>query len=291
MAAPSPALVPHTVSSFRPPRFGLGGSQLGESPGPDGDAAAVATVDAAYQAGIRFFDTSPAYGDSERRLGTALQRRPRGEFIVSTKVVGDDARTSLQQSAERLGVAVDLVLTEDDAAYPALDELRRDGVIKAIGATAGDWQQLDRLVRDVDLDCVLLAGQYSLLDQSAAPLLDRCLARGVSVIVSGVLTPQVLQVEKSSDPTAIKARRISAVCERYGVSLPQAALAFPSRHSAVTSVLIAASSPAEIRAAAALVRRPVPAQLWRGFRPLAFAILKAGFRALRIPGRVASYPV
>ena len=62
---------------------------------------------------------------------------------------------------------------------------------------------------------------------------------------------------------AILARRISAVCERYGVSLPQAALAFPSRHSAVTSVLIAASSPAEIRADAALVRQPVPEQLWR----------------------------
>ena len=172
----------------------------------------------------------------------------------------------MRASSERLGLAVDLVFAEDEAAYPALDELRRDGVIKAIGAAAGDWRQLDRLVRDVELDCVLLAGQYSLLDQSAAPLLDRCLARGVSVIVSGVLTPQVLQVEKSSDPTAIQARRISAVCERYGVSLPQAALAFPSRHSAVTSVLIAASSPAEIRADAALVRQPVPAAVLAGCR-------------------------
>lgn len=263
MAAPSHALAPHAVGGFRPPRFGLGGSHLGEPVGPDGDAAAVATVDAAYQAGIRFFDTSPAYGDSERRLGTALQRRPRGEFLISTKVVGPDARQSIQTSSEHFGLAIDLVLAEDESAYPALDELRRDGVIKAIGAVSANWQQLDRLVRDVELDCVLLAGQYSLLDRSAAPLLDRCLARGVCVIVAGVLTPQVLQAEKSSDPMAIQARRISAVCERYGVSLPQAALAFPSRHSAVTTVLIAASSPAEIRADAALVRQPVPAQLWR----------------------------
>jgi len=263
MVAPSHALASRSVGGFRPPRFGLGGSHLGESPGPDGDATAVATVDAAYQAGIRFFDTSPAYGDSERRLGTALQRRPRGEFLVSTKVVDEDARASVRASSERLGLSIDLVLAEDEAAYPALDKLRRDGVIKAIGAVSGDWQELDRLVRTVELDCVLLAGQYSLLDRSAAPLLDRCLARGVSVIVSGVLTPQVLQAEKSSDPAAIQAGRISAVCERYGVSLPQAALAFPSRHSAVTSVLIAASTPAEIRADAALVRQPVPAQLWR----------------------------
>jgi D-threo-aldose 1-dehydrogenase len=85
----------------------------------------------------------------------------------------------------------------------------------------------------------------------------------VSVIVSGILTPQVLQIEQSSDPATIRARRISAVCERYGVSLPQAALAFPTRHAAVTSVLIAAASPAEIRADAAIVRQAVPLTLWR----------------------------
>jgi D-threo-aldose 1-dehydrogenase len=212
---------------------------------------------------MRFFDTSPAYGDSERRLGTALQRRPRGEFLISTKVpAGADPEASVGASRERLGLAVDLVFAADEAAYPVLDRLRREGAIKAVGAVSAEWRELDQLVRDVELDCVLLTAQYSLLDLSATPLLDRCLARGVSVIVSGVLTPQVLQAEKSSDPSAVRARRISAVCERYGVSLPQAALAFPSRHSAVTSVLIAASSPAEIRADAALVRRPVPERLW-----------------------------
>jgi D-threo-aldose 1-dehydrogenase len=256
MAAPSRALAPRSVIRFRPPRFGLGGSQLGESPSPDGAAAALATVDAAYQAGIRFFDTSPAYGDSERRLGTALQRRPRDEFLISTRVIGDDARESLRASTDRLGFSVDLVFAEDETTYAALDELRQEGVIEAIGATSEDWRLLDQLVRDVALDCVLLAGQYSLLDRSAAPLLDRCLALGVSVIVSGVLTPQVLRAE------TIQARRIAAVCERYGVSLPQAALAFPSRHAAVTSVLIAAATSAEIRADAALVRKPVPDRFW-----------------------------
>jgi D-threo-aldose 1-dehydrogenase len=266
MAAPSHALAPLAAGKFRPPRFGLGASRLGESPGPDGDARAIATVDAAYQAGIRFFDTSPTYGVADERLGRALQRRPRGEFLVSARVADEDAGESIRASVDRLGLAVDLAFAEGPAtesAYPALDELRRDGVIKAIGVASGDWQLLDRIVRDVELDAVLLAGQYSLLDQSARPLLDRCLARGVSVIVSGILTPQVLQTEQSSDPATIRARRISAVCERYGVSLPQAALAFPTRHTAVTSVLIAAASPAEIRADAALVRQPVPANLWR----------------------------
>ncbi|TDO69472.1 D-threo-aldose 1-dehydrogenase [Kribbella sp. VKM Ac-2571] len=262
MAAPSQVLAPRSAGRFRPPRFGLGGSHLGAPEADPGNETAaeraVATIDAAYQAGIRFFDTSPAYGDSERRLGTALQRRPRGEFLVSTKVVGADPEDSVRASSERLGLAVDLVFAQDDdAAYPVLDRLRRDGVIKAYGAVSDDWRRLDRLVRDFELDCVLLTGQYEILDQSARPLLDRCLARGVSAVVSGVLTPQVLHME------TVQARRLSAVCERYGVSLPQAALAFPSRHSAVTSVLIAASSPAEIRADAALVRQPVPERLWK----------------------------
>ena len=235
-------------------------------------------VDAAYQAGIRFFDTSPAYGDSERRLGTALQRRPRGEFMVSTKVVGDDARDvgAGEQRAARARRRPGVRRGQDEAAYPVLDELRRDGVIKAIGARVGGLAGARPNGSRRRVGRVLLAGQYSLLDQSAAPLLDRCLARGVSVIVSGVLTPQVLQAEQSSDPAAIRARRISAVCERYGVSLPQAALAFPSRHSAVTSVLIAAASPAEIRADAALVRQPVPARCGAIPELLALAILKAG---------------
>ncbi len=287
MTAPSHVLSPKTVKKFRLPRFGLGGSPLGDLPGPDGGVTATATIDAAYQAGIRFFDTAPRYGEgrSEQRFGTALARRPRGEFLVSTKVgrlvdgtadfSADGIRRSLAESRERLGLEVDLVLLHEPGkhwrqavqeAYPVLHELRAEGAIAAIGVAADDWRLLDRFVRDTDLDAVLLAGQYSLLDRSATPLLDRCQARSVLAIVSGVLSKQVLQVDQSkqvTDPTMILARRISAVCERYGVSLPQAALAFPGRHSAVGSVLIGAASQAEIRADAALVRQPIPAELWR----------------------------
>ncbi|TQJ00338.1 aldo/keto reductase [Kribbella jejuensis] len=247
---PSHVLSSRSTVRFRPPRFGLGGSQLGDSD----EQTAIATVDAAYQAGIRFFDTSAKNGASEERLGRALQPRPRGEYLLSIRTRGEDPEGDVRRSSERLGLAVDLVLAANAAEYPVLEELRRDGVIKAVGAVADDWQQLDRLVQEVDLDCVLLTRHYSLLDRQARPLLDSCQARGVSVIVSGAL---VLR------PETVKARRISAVCERYGVSLPQAALAFPGRHPAVTSVLITAKSPAEIRADAALVRRPVPERLWK----------------------------
>jgi D-threo-aldose 1-dehydrogenase len=288
MTAPSHVLSPLTVLRFRLPRFGLGGSPIGELPDPDGDAIATATIDAAYQAGIRYFDTAPSYGGgrSEQRFGTALARWPREEFLLSTKVgravdgspdfSADGIRRSLAESRKRLGLSVDLVMLHDpgnehwqqaiEEAYPVLHELREERVVAAIGAASADWRLLDRLVRDTELDAVLLAGQYSLLDRSATPLLDRCQARGVRAIASGVLTKLVLRTDRSkqtTDPGVILARRLAAVCERYGVSLPQAALAFPGRHSAVASVLIGAASRAEIRADAALVRQSVPAELWR----------------------------
>jgi D-threo-aldose 1-dehydrogenase len=268
---------------FRPPRFGLGGSTIGDLAGPDGEATALATIDAAYRAGIRFFDTAPQYGlgRSERRFGTALARRPRGEYLLSTKVgrrvtpaglrldfSAPGVRRSLTESLGRLAVeSVDLVFLQDpqerwrkamEEVYPALHELREHGTIRAIGVATDQWRLLDRFVRDTEVDAVLLAGRYSVLDQSGQPLLDRCLARGVAAILADVLPRQADEISED-----LRARRIAAVCERYGVSLPQAALAFPARHPAVTSVLIDAASAVEIRADAALVRQPVPAQLWR----------------------------
>ncbi|MDX3003297.1 aldo/keto reductase [Kribbella solani] len=273
MAAPSQVLAARSTHDLRLPRFGLGGSHLGQPPGADGDAGAIATVDAAYQAGIRFFETSPAYGEAERRLGTALGRRPRAELLIATRLPATrlmatrlpattDLESAIRESSERLGLTADLVLLQHDSGW-GVEEVRRAGVVGRVGVVSGDWRVLDEVVRGAEPDCVLLTGGYSLLDQSAGPLLERCRERRVPVIVSGVLTPQVLQAEKSSEPDGVRARRIAAVCERYGVSLPQAALAFPGRHPAVASVLIAASTPAEIRADAALVRQAVPQKLWQ----------------------------
>jgi D-threo-aldose 1-dehydrogenase len=272
----------------RLPRFGLGGLPIGELWGPDADAQAVATIDAAYGAGIRFFDTAPdaGAGHSEQRFGMALAKYSRDQYLLSTKVGRTGwqqvdfskagIRRSLAESLERLALeSVDLVFIRDsgehwqraiDEAYPVLHELREQGEIGAVGVAMDDLQSLDRFVRDTEVDAVLLAGQYSLLDQSGMPLLDLCQARGVTAIASGVLTPQVLQTDRSQEPTdevSIRASRIAGICERYGVSLAQAALAFPGRHPAVSSVLIGAASTAEIRADAALVRKPVPVDLWR----------------------------
>lgn len=296
---------------------GFGGGPIGNLYEAVDDATAAEAVDAALRAGLRLFDTAPHYGLglSERRLGRALQARPRGDFVLSTKVgrvlvprdgpsSRDDegfdvpatqrrvwdfsaagVRRSLDGSLERLGLdRVDVVLLHDpddhwreavEEAYPALHELRAQGVVGAIGAGMNQWQMLADFIRHTDLDVVLVAGRYTLLDQSALDvLLPLCFARGVSVLAGGVFNSGVLAMpdpgpgatyDYAPGPAELveRARRIAAVCARHGVTLPQAALAFPSGHPAVASVVVGMRSAAEVSENLALAARPVPAALWQ----------------------------
>ncbi|MFC4061362.1 aldo/keto reductase [Planomonospora corallina] len=296
-------------------RYGFGGGPIGNLFTAVDDATAHAAVGAAYEAGIRLFDTAPHYGLglSERRLGAALAGRPRGAYTLSTKVgrllapapegagrrddegfdvpadlrrvrdySRDGVRRSLEESLQRLGLdAVDIVLIHDpdehweqavSEAYPALAELRDQGVVRAIGAGMNQWEMLARFVRETDMDVVMLAGRYTLLDRSAErELLPLCAERGVAVLAAGVFNSGLLATHEPSGtydyapapgPLLGRARRIAAVCERHGVTLPQAALAFPLRHPAVVSVVAGARSPAEVTRNAALAAAPVPEELW-----------------------------
>lgn len=272
---------------FRPPRYGFGSGPIGRLPEPVGDVMARATIDSAYGAGIRFFDTAPRHGlgSSERRLGAALSRYPRRDYLVSTRAgelivdgqlqydfSADGLLRSLAASLDRLGLeAVDLVMVDQaeqrwETVCPVLRELRDQGAIKAFGVTTRKPDELAPLLHETNLDVVLLSGRYTLLDQSAGPLLHLCRERGVAVIAGGVFGSGLLsgQAPASADQDlVILSQRIAAVCEQYGVSLPQAALAFPIRHPAITSILVGAASPAEIRSDAKLVRQAVPPDLWR----------------------------
>ncbi|GGS57907.1 oxidoreductase [Planobispora rosea] len=296
-------------------RYGFGAAPIGNLFTAVDDATARAAVDAAYDAGIRLFDTAPHYGLglSERRLGAALAGRPRDSYTLSTKVgrllvpstrgsaARDDegfdvpadlrrvrdysregVRRSLEESLERLGLdRVDIALIHDpddhweqavSEAYPALAELRAQGVVTAIGAGMNQWEMLARFVRETDLDVVMLAGRHTLLDQSGArELLPLCRERGVRVLAAGVFNSGLLATHEPSGtydyapaPGSLlaRAREIAAVCERHGVTLPQAALAFPLRHPAVASVVAGARSAAEVTRNAALAARPVPGELW-----------------------------
>ncbi|MER6015302.1 aldo/keto reductase [Streptomyces bluensis] len=279
------------------------------------DAQADAALGAAWSAGIRYFDTAPHYGLglSERRVGAFLRERPRGTYVISTKVGrrlepadghGDDLahgfavpathrrvwdfsadgiRRGLEDSLARLGLdRVDVVYLHDPddhaeqafrEGYPALERLRAEGLVGAIGAGMNQSAMLTRFVRDTDVDVVLCAGRYTLLEQGAlADLLPAAEERGTSVVVGGAFNSGLLADPKpgatynyASAPQELVARalRLKDIAERHGTTLRAAALAFPGAHPAVASVLVGARSADEARDGAEQFAALVPADFWQ----------------------------
>jgi D-threo-aldose 1-dehydrogenase len=296
-------------------RLGLGLAPLGGLYEAVGDETAQATVDAAYEAGIRFFDTAPLYGlgRSERRAGAALASRERSSYTLSTKVgrvlqpgpdpepgmwaeptdatpvfdfSADGVRRSYADSLDRLGLArADVLHLHDpdehfaaalDEARPALVALRREGRIGAVSAGMNQSAMLTQFARTGDFDCFLLAGRYTLLDQSGlADLLPECAERGISVVCGGVYNSGILADPRpgatynylpASAELLMKARAIEEICTAHSVPLRAAALQFPFGHPAVASVLIGMRSPAEVADAVAMASFEIPGQLWRDLR-------------------------
>ena len=250
-------------------------------------------------------------GLSELRLGRFLRTRPRQDYVISTKVgrlledtgttraddegfavasplvrrrdySRDGTLRSLEASLARLGLdRVDVVLVHDpddhwreamEGAYPCLEDLRAQGVVGAIGVGMNQWQVPAAFVRETDIDCVLLAGRYTLLDRSAGDeLLPLCAERGVAVVAAGVFNSGLLAdparsatFDYAPAPAALveRARRLQEVCKRYGATLPEAALAFPLRHASVRSVLIGAMSSAQLAQNLGSFGRELPAAFW-----------------------------
>jgi D-threo-aldose 1-dehydrogenase len=205
----------------------------------------------------------------------------------------DGARRSVEDSLQRLGLArVDVALIHDvvprwhgaeyerrfresmEGAYPALADLRRDGVVQAIGVGVKDWDVCLRYLWAGDFDCVMLAGQYTLLCQDAFPeLLSHCARAEVSVLVaapfnSGILAtgagPGARYFYQPAPPEILaRAGRLEAVCRRHGVPLTAAALQFPLAHPAVATVVAGARSRAEVEANVRLLRLPIPPGFWQ----------------------------
>jgi D-threo-aldose 1-dehydrogenase len=306
-------------TAVRVSELGLGAAPIGNLYTAVTDDDATATLDAAWDAGVRYFDTAPHYGLglSERRLGKALAARPRETYVVSTKVgrllepnpaptgsdlaagmfdVPDDlvrrvdfsadgVRRSLEASLERLGLdRVDVVLVHDPdehveqvirETFPALERWRDEGVVGAIGVGMNQWQAPLRLVRDADLDVVMLAGRWTLLDRTGEPLLDACADRSVSVLAAGPFNSGLLARPEPPDDatfdygpapanTLARARELAATAREHGTDLPTAALRFPLRHPAVASVVTGLRTPAEVTAAASRLASAVPDALWAG---------------------------
>lgn len=193
-------------------------------------------------------------------------------------------RRSLEDSLDRLGLdRIDIALVHDpddhfevarDQAFPELARLRDKGRIGAVGAGMNQWEMLAEFVVHCDIDVVLVAGRYTLLDQSAAEvLLPLCQENGVSVIAAAVYNSGVLATHSSvpgarfnyepASPSVLeRVAQLRRLCDEHGVTLPQVALQFPLRHPAVTSVVVGAASPAEVRTSCELMRQPVPEEFW-----------------------------
>ena len=256
------------------------------------------------------------YGLAERRVGTVLRQQPRDSYVLSTKVgrlirpasaeelaqpstfagttderpvwdfSRDGVRRSLDESLARLGVdRVDIVFLHDpddhwqaaiDEAYPALHDLRAQGVIGAIGAGMNQAEMLARFAREAEMDVFLCAGRYTLLDQSALPeLMPVCEQRGISLVIGGVMNSGILanpaagaRYDYAEAPAEMveRAQGVRAVCERHGVPLRAAAMQFPLAHPQVCSVVAGVRTPAHLDEYRDWMRLPIPDALWADLR-------------------------
>lgn len=221
--------------------------------------------------------------DGSRRLddhGFAVPATTRRKWDFSA----DGVRRSIDDSLMRLGLdRIDIVYLHDPDAHwdqasrqavPALIELRDQGVIGAIGAGMNQSAMLAELVRRCDIDVVMCAGRYTLLEQPAAlDLLPIAQERGIGVVVAGVYNSGLLSqprpaanatynYEAAPGDVVARAHRIADVCERHDVTLPAAAIAFPLRHPAVVSVVVGCRNGEQVRDAVERYTSEIPDGLW-----------------------------
>ena len=312
--------------------LGFGTAPLGNMYRSISEDEAEATVDAAWEAGIRFFDAAPFYGAglSEIRLGKALKKYPRDEYVIATKVgrlvlpelVDTSKRTfgekgnifkdgnanaiaydytakgtkkSIAESLERLGLdRIDYIFIHDLAqdfhgdawiskfdeaqhgAFPVLDKLRDDGVIKSWGQGTNKVEPIEigLELKEPRADGMLLAGRYTILDHKSAlqRLMPLATKKNIEVIVGGPYNSGALvggaHFEYGPIPPEIaeRVKKITALCEKHEVPIKAAALHFSLAHPAVVAIVPGSSKPSRITEDVAAMNFKVPAAFWRDLR-------------------------
>jgi D-threo-aldose 1-dehydrogenase len=286
-------------------RMGLGARGIVDPNVEVSDAQARATVETSLEMGINYIDTSPRYGlgRSEQFVGQVVSHVDRDSLVLSTKVgrlldpgakggwywdfSADGVRHSLESSLERLKLDhVDVLFIHSPTNHydvaisetlPVLTEMRAQGIVKAIGVGMTDSHKLLRFAQEGGFDCFLLAGRYTLLDQSAAAeFLPYCYEHNIGVILGGAYNSGILASDLGPDakydyrvaPPEIleKARRIRDVCTRYKVPLKAAALQFALAHPALTSVIPGSSYPEHVQENVAMIQYDIPLDLWDDLR-------------------------
>ncbi len=274
-------------------------------------------MEAAWQGGIRYFDTAPHYGLglSERRLGEALRRHPRDAYLLSTKVgrllrptpdrAGDlddqgfvvpaayervwdpsphGVRRSLAESLDRLGTErIDIAYLHDPDEYDLVDgvevgmralaEAREEGLVRAIGIGSKSVAALEAAVRTGRCDLIMVAGRITLLDDSGTRLLALCRERAVGIVNVGVFNSGALAADRPGPDLTYEyapitaerladLERVHAVCARFGVRVPDAAVQYAARWPEVVNVTVGASSPEQIRRCLVGMAERINPALW-----------------------------
>ena len=306
--------------------FGLGTAPLGDLFVALSEETAQGVLQAAWDVGVRYYDTSPFYGNgmSEHRVGHFLRQQPRKEFVLSTKVgrvfraahdpynyesddfVGalpfdftvdysyDGIMRSYEDSLQRLSLpSIDLLVIHDldfyfyktearvnayltqlfTSGWRALDELRRHGLVKGVGAGINELGMIPRFLDLVELDFFLVAYGYNLLTQEMlAEEFPLCAEQGISIIIGAVFASGILATgavpgarffyAPASQELMERTDRIEQICQRYQTPLPCAALQFLLAHPNVAAIIPGALEAAHVQTNFGLLQQPIPGELW-----------------------------
>jgi D-threo-aldose 1-dehydrogenase len=287
----------------------IGTSALGSFPAQYGYEVStergVATIRRVLQGPINFIDTSNEYGngDSERRIGQALAEvggLPEG-FVLATKVdpvpgssdfSGKRVRASVAESLERLGLKrLQVVYLHDPekmtfeegtapgGALEAMVQLRDEGVIDYLGVAGGPIDLMLQYFATGVFDTAISHNRYTLVDQSAEPLLDDAARRGIAVVNAAPYGGGMLVKGPDAVPkycyqpvdaaTLDRVRKMQAICASYDVPLAAAALQFSMRESRITSTIVGITEPERVEQTLRLAELPIPDKLWEELEPVA----------------------
>ncbi|XUW92333.1 aldo/keto reductase [Burkholderia sp. M6-3] len=216
-----------------------------------------------------------------------LPFRPRFDYTF------DGIMRSYEDSQQRLGMqTIDILYVHDIGAathgdahsryweqltrgggFRALAELRDSHAVSAIGLGVNEWQVAVDSMQEADLDLIMLAGRYTLLEQEAlSPLLDQCVSNGVRIVAGGVFNSGVLvgngkfNYTDAPPEVARKVARLADACAKFEVPLAAAALQFPLAHPAVVSCVVGARSIEQLQKNIAWLETPVPPELWQALQ-------------------------
>lgn len=318
--------------------LGMGTAAMGGLYAPVSADASLAALKAAWQAGIRHFDSAPMYGlgRAEHLLGHFLREKTdaAATFTVSTKVGRLMARErpgrdlppappknpldsgwhnglpfrevfdysydaimrSFDDSAQRTGLErLDLLFVHDigtvthgvaqathwmaltkGGGFRALEELRAAGLIRGFGLGVNEADIVPDAMNEAALDCTLLAGRHTLLEQNALTLLDKAQEVGMGIMIGGVFNSGILaggpgghrkfNYQDVPEAVGIRVKALSEICERFGVPLSAAAIQYPLRHPAVTTVLIGPRDAEQVRQNIGWFEQDVPGELWKALQ-------------------------